>query len=432
MGKKIKDIVKLGDCHRLHIGYHGAFLRNSNDYFIFKTCAPKIQFCLLKDPKGAFHPAENHFYFEIHKYPDDSKFIHSHLFPVCNRVPWVVDMENISFQLLGRAHVNERLMRKLHRDFFENPLYRKTFLAKIDLYSSPYCKGILYWSLAEIRDTIHRFKYYGIYDTSEVKNFMDKIILAYPAAKPLIRKVRLHNPRTIIFLARDFERKGGQIALATFKKLQEYDPDLLLIYCGPIPETYKQLYADLLKDIIYYPAVNHEQALYLLKQSDLLIFPTLVEAFGVTLIEAMAGGCVPMAYFGPEVAATPEIIRSNINGILLRRPDSIDVVREAKRFFKRIINLIHKDKVLVEMKQNALEEIIKGKFSFSRRIKLLKELFDQPMHEKKTGTSINLNKFKIHSYSAANFAEMMRHYRKVRSIPDRVFIKDLSADYEIA
>lgn len=421
MENKDKDIIRLGNYYDLHTGYHGPFLEYQDRYFRFKTTKPRVLCYLLKGNKNIFHPVESPFYFEVHKYPAGSKFIQSAFFPVSNQVPWVVDMDNICLPLYGNACFNRGLMRKLYKNYFKNPLYRKIFLARIRLYSSPFCKGILFHELEGIKIAISAFLEFEIDGTPEVNEFLSKIILAYPVMKPLITKIKLHEPRTILFMARDFKNKGGDIALAAFQKLYEHDPHLNLIYCGPIPDKYKKDYADLLAVITYYPAVDHEQALFLLKKSDIFILPTQFEALGITLIETKAAGCVPVTYYGKGLEAMQEIIENKKTGILIRKPRYIaDTIMEGERFFKQIKRLLSDDILLVQMKQRALDEIVKGRFSFSNRITLLKNLFGSKT--KRNKDKIYLSNYKLCSYSASDFNKMIWNYCETHRIPRSILV----------
>ncbi len=57
---------------------------------------------------------------------------------------------------------------------------------------------------------------------------------------------------------------------------------------------------------------NNLQQIY--AQSDLFVMPSLTEALGVTFLEALAAGCVPI---GSSTGGIPEIIRDGENGLLV-------------------------------------------------------------------------------------------------------------------
>lgn len=62
--------------------------------------------------------------------------------------------------------------------------------------------------------------------------------------------------------------------------------------------------------------VPHEQCYAIAADNDILLLPSRREPFGMVTIEAMAMGCVPMAY--DIVSGTSEIVEPNRSGILIR------------------------------------------------------------------------------------------------------------------
>jgi len=419
-----KIIIKLGNYYDLHPGYHGPLLGLPNRKLGFLATKPKIICYLLAASRRKFHPAEYPFYVEAHQYPADATLIQSTSFPVLNRVPWVVDMNDLCPVLFGSASLNQPLTRKVVRDYFQDPRYRKTILARLSLYSTPYCKGILFWSLNSIKIFISWFKYFDIYHTAEVRAFLSKIVLAYPSALPLVKKARHRRRPTIIFMARDrdynFENKGGPIVLEVFKKLAARQKQMNLIYCGPLPNKYKKRYATLLKQIVYRQSVPHDQALQLLRQSDILLFPTQSEAFGMILLEAMAAGCVPVTYYGRDVEVTKEIITNNRTGVLIKKPDRVVPAGEAVKFLKVIDRLLADRKILFKIKQRALRETVAGKFSIPRRIIMLKRLFRSP-DKGSAGSKVDLTSCKSYAFSAAHFIAQLLRYRDRHKLPNRIF-----------
>lgn len=426
-----KRIIKLGDANRMHVGYHGALFRNRNRSFTFKLEEPEIIYYHTKHQGKKFHPVKNYFYLELHKYSDDSQYIHSHLFPVYNEVPWVVDMECIMFQLFGRTFINEPLINKINREYWKDSRYRDMFLMKLDLFATRYCRGILYWSLAELNSTRSFFEHYDLMDAPEARRFLRKAIVAYPVVKPLVKKASINNPCTVIFLARDFELKGGPIALAAFRKLHDFDPSLRLIYCGPIPAHYLRTYADLLNDIIYLDEVEYKDSVYLLRISDILIYPTVSEAFGYTLIEALSAGCIPITYTSPSVGATKEIVTHNKNGLIFDLPDGVIIDEEAQLFCEAIIDMYSNKRKLLSMKRKGLKEVKDGKFSYAKRIDFYKKVFDQPITGKKK-ISVDPARYVKSRYSSWSLARLIARYKRANKIPSRVFMNFVGETIELS
>ena len=119
-------------------------------------------------------------------------------------------------------------------------------------------------------------------------------------------------------------RKGHRYLLDAFRKLHLESPrvKLLLVGTGPAESELKEKYADLVnvrflgwRDDI--PEV--------LAASDIFILPSLKEAFGLVILEAMASGTVAIA---TNAGGAPDIIRNGVTGLLIP-PASSERIIEA-------------------------------------------------------------------------------------------------------
>ena len=90
----------------------------------------------------------------------------------------------------------------------------------------------------------------------------------------------------------------------------------------------------------------------LMSQHDVLLFPTVHEGFGTVLVEAMAGGCVPIASRLPGV--TDWIIEDGRTGLLFP-------VRNVGRAVQHLLGLLSNRRQLAELRQRVLETA--GRFS---------------------------------------------------------------------
>ncbi|MFD0897073.1 glycosyltransferase family 4 protein [Loigolactobacillus binensis] len=94
------------------------------------------------------------------------------------------------------------------------------------------------------------------------------------------------DKKTILFVGRDFYRKGGDLVVDAFKKLHCTDPEIKLFIAGPqyIPSNFKG-------DGIYiFNDVSSKKITKLMKQASVFVMPSRFEAFGISFIEAMASG----------------------------------------------------------------------------------------------------------------------------------------------
>jgi len=119
----------------------------------------------------------------------------------------------------------------------------------------------------------------------------------------------------MLFLAKEWERKGGAIAFETLKALADMDIAARLTVCGVVPPTEfrhpgMQVIPYLDKNV---PAdrKRFEQTLI---ESHLLLLPTRTECYGIVFCEANAYG---MPVFATRVGGIPAIVKEGENGYLL-------------------------------------------------------------------------------------------------------------------
>ena len=119
----------------------------------------------------------------------------------------------------------------------------------------------------------------------------------------------------ILFLAKEWQRKGGAIALDTLRNLEKMGVAAELTVCGVTPpsgESHPSMrvvpYLD--KNI---PA-DRDQFERILSESHLLLLPTRTECYGVVFCEANAYG---LPVFATRAGGVPTIVEDGINGYLL-------------------------------------------------------------------------------------------------------------------
>src|SRR5690606_27143605 len=105
----------------------------------------------------------------------------------------------------------------------------------------------------------------------------------------------LQGSRRLLFLARIHKKKGVDVLLNAWRRLEERHPDWELTIAGPDDGGYldgmKQLAAALqLRRVDFTGPVYGERKSTLLQSSDLYVLPTHSENFGMTVAEALAHG----------------------------------------------------------------------------------------------------------------------------------------------
>jgi glycosyltransferase involved in cell wall biosynthesis len=125
-------------------------------------------------------------------------------------------------------------------------------------------------------------------------------------------------------------RKGHKYLLEAFAKLETQYPSLQLILVGNGP-----IESELRKKYAHFESIHflgwREDVRQILKSSDILVLPSLKEAFGQVLLEAMASGTFVIA---TNNGGTIDIIRHGKTGILIP-PQNTDRIVEA---IKIVIN----------------------------------------------------------------------------------------------
>ena len=92
----------------------------------------------------------------------------------------------------------------------------------------------------------------------------------------------------------------------------------------------------------------------LYKISDIFIFPSVIESFGIAIIEAMAAGLPVIAC---KVPGSKDLIKNNTNGFLVDKNNVLE-------FVKTIVNIYNNRSLLNRIKKNSLETV--RKFDWDR------------------------------------------------------------------
>lgn len=116
----------------------------------------------------------------------------------------------------------------------------------------------------------------------------------------------------ILYVGSMNQRKGISYLFDAVDKL---DLDHKLTLIGGMSATYKpKILTDALERYIWIDSAPHSEVLRMMRQHDVLVFPTLSDAFGLVIYEAMAQGTVVITT--PHSAA-PDIIESGVNGFIV-------------------------------------------------------------------------------------------------------------------
>lgn len=124
------------------------------------------------------------------------------------------------------------------------------------------------------------------------------------------------RPPQLLFVGRDFLRKGGDLVLAALERLRrDHDPSTTLTIAGPTEQL--EAYAGA-PGASWIGDVGPARVAELMRSHDLLVVPSRFEAFGIVFAEALAHGTPVVAR---DAFAMPEIVTPGVNGALVRSED---------------------------------------------------------------------------------------------------------------
>ena len=137
---------------------------------------------------------------------------------------------------------------------------------------------------------------------------------------------RINHPLRFLFLGPILPRKGIPLLLEAWRSLALKDCELWLV--GPIRPQERRLIPELpgLKILGKYP---HKDLPDLLRQCDVLVFPSYCEGFAQVLLEALASG---LPIITTEATAGPDLIQDGVEGLLIPS-GNLDALCEAMKFF---------------------------------------------------------------------------------------------------
>lgn len=241
--------------------------------------------------------------------------------------------------------------------------------------------------------------FYNLYNPSG--SIKEKTEVFYPAFHAPENYDKDSEKTSLLFVAREFERKGGYEALNAFKQLKK-EYEYLEFIC--VSDVSQEVREQDIEDARFYKDVKREVLYDLYRESDIFVYPTFHDTFGLVMLEAMAFGTPVITI---EDFATPEIVNDSEDGFILEGyeekwfdPETkirIDEYNDWKTLRKehkehekkRIVDdivekcsvLIENDEKLQSLSDNAREKIKNGKFSIKRRNKKLSRIYREAVEK---------------------------------------------------
>ena len=232
--------------------------------------------------------------------------IHSfNAIPILTRTPFIVTFEDYC----PRTPEDRPL------EWLERRL-RKILLSKN-------CIGIVAMSEYALRKFKHQHRSH-----SELSGLLAKTTVVYPAMPASAMEAKRPGDKLrILFVGRDFMRKGGPVVLDAHRQLAALGLPIETTvvselrwsendYIGPPDPERSQAVMNSIRrrGIRHYPGLPHAEIVDLMRQADYLLLPTFHDTFGYVTLEAMSNGTPAIA---TSTCAQNEMIEHGRSGYLL-------------------------------------------------------------------------------------------------------------------
>lgn len=174
-----------------------------------------------------------------------------------------------------------------------------------------------------------------------------------------------YSNKTILFVGRDFHRKGGPTLIKAFEKVKEIIKDTKLIIVGSEPNLFvpnrintmfdlfglKMNFQRLdLKGLTVTGYITDDELINIYRKSSIFVMPSIQENFGHVFLEAMA---YQMPCIGSTVDAIPEIIEEGKTGFLVY-PNNPEQLAE------KLIQLLEDENLMKEMGNKGKKRVEKN------------------------------------------------------------------------
>jgi glycosyltransferase involved in cell wall biosynthesis len=190
---------------------------------------------------------------------------------------------------------------------------------------------------------------------SFIKDFGINVKKIFPVGAginlPYIKEInnKCYDENNILFVGRDFNRKGGHILLEAFQKVKKEIRSANLTLIGPKIENPPEG-VRCLGFISKFCKNGIDSLLDEYSKASIFVMPSLYEPFGIVFAEAMAH---KLSCIGTSICAMPEIIENGVNGYIVPPQDS-------NLLAKKIIDILKDTKTCREMGNNAYDKYLKN------------------------------------------------------------------------
>lgn len=233
---------------------------------------------------------------------------------------WIQESDQSFGQYLDSYNNVTGLVRRLGTEGFSSYL------------NSKWCTGVITWSDWARRGFVED----GV-DSSKV------FVIPPPFGTT---KYHLEHPGcNVLFLGRDFRRKGGASALSAFRSLKGRE-EVRMTYVGPVKEKSREkLKLDGITQYDVAPSRILDRDIW--PTTDIFLLPTRTDAFAITVVEAMRRGIPVVA---TKIPAISEVVQDGISGLLSKVGDEESLKQNLQK-------LVYDQALRTKMGENARKRV---------------------------------------------------------------------------
>jgi glycogen(starch) synthase len=187
-------------------------------------------------------------------------------------------------------------------------------------------------------------------------------------------KLELARDPLAVTAIRFVKRKGPEYLVSAFSKVLESIPNAKLVIAGSGPEAanlrvqIRKLGME--KSVKILIGLKREEVAELMAAADVFVLPSLIESFGIVLLEAMAVG-TPIVCTRTQGAT--EIVNDEVNGVMIPPADS-DALADA------ILRVLNDSKLARALRTNGLK-VVQKRFSWKKTAKMTLALYEKVIAE---------------------------------------------------
>jgi len=174
------------------------------------------------------------------------------------------------------------------------------------------------------------------------------------------------NP-TVLYVGRLGAHKGIDTLIEAAPLVLEKIPEAKFVIAGPGNSSEFEVQSSALKDEIkFLGEVSEEEKIALMQRASVFVLPSRSEAFGITVIEAMAAGCPVVV---SDLPALTEIVKHKRTGLVFP-------VNDEKLLASQIIKLLSNQDLGQQLSSNAREKVSE-KYDWERIVDRLENIYTQ-------------------------------------------------------